>query len=154
MTNSVTFSAAVGGDGSTVTDDSNASTGLANGGHRTRFVPALAQVVAVAANVVAKALQVAADAATATAQAATATAAAGTATAQAATATAAAGIATAKAADVAAYAAAIAVGPVASINGSGGSVVLKTINGASLTGEGAITISGAPDHLLMAQGVI
>lgn len=49
---SVTFPVSVGGDGSTVTDDSNASTGLANGGHRTRFVPALAQVVAVAEYVV------------------------------------------------------------------------------------------------------
>lgn len=45
---SVTFPPALGGDGSTVTDDSNVSTGLANGGHRTRFVPALAQMVAVA----------------------------------------------------------------------------------------------------------
>lgn len=44
---SVTFPPALGGDGSTVTDDANASTGLANGGHRTRFVAALAQVVAV-----------------------------------------------------------------------------------------------------------
>lgn len=49
---SVTFSPSVGGDGSTVTDDANATTGLANGGHRTRFVPALAQVVAVAEYVV------------------------------------------------------------------------------------------------------
>lgn len=45
---SVTFPPALGGDGSTVTDDANATTGLANGGHRTRFVPALSQVVAVA----------------------------------------------------------------------------------------------------------
>lgn len=45
---SVTFSATVGGDGSTVTDDSNSTTGLASGGHRTRFVPALAQMVAIA----------------------------------------------------------------------------------------------------------
>lgn len=45
---SVTFPPAVGGDGSTVTDDTNVTTGLANGGHRSRFVPALAQVVAVA----------------------------------------------------------------------------------------------------------
>lgn len=44
----VTFSEDVGGDGSTVTDDGNASTGLAQDGHRTRFVPALAQIVAVA----------------------------------------------------------------------------------------------------------
>ena len=45
---SVYFDPAVGGDGSTVTDDSNPSTGMGNGGHRTRFVPALAQTVAVA----------------------------------------------------------------------------------------------------------
>ena len=44
---SVTFPPALGGDGSTVTDDANATTGLANGGHRTRFVAALAQAVAV-----------------------------------------------------------------------------------------------------------
>lgn len=50
---SVTFPVSTGGDGSTVTDDSNQVTGLANGGHRTRFVPALAQVVAVAQTVVA-----------------------------------------------------------------------------------------------------
>lgn len=52
---SVTFPPAVGGDGSTVTDDANVTTGLANGGHRARFVPALAQLVAVAANAVASA---------------------------------------------------------------------------------------------------
>jgi hypothetical protein len=45
---SVTFPTTLGGDGSTVTDDDNASTGLANGGHRTRFVPALAQTVVMA----------------------------------------------------------------------------------------------------------
>lgn len=45
---SVYFDPAVGGDGSTVTDDANATTGLANGGHRIRFVPALSQVVAIA----------------------------------------------------------------------------------------------------------
>lgn len=48
MTNSVTFPVSLGGDGSTVTDDDNATTGLGNGGHRTRFVPAMGQVVAVA----------------------------------------------------------------------------------------------------------
>jgi hypothetical protein len=62
---SVYFDPAVGGDGSTVTDDSNASTGLDNGGHRTRFVPALAQIVAIAANVVAKAAAATASAASA-----------------------------------------------------------------------------------------
>ena len=71
---SVTFSASVGGDGSTVTDDSNASTGLANGGHRARLVPAMAQVVAVAANTVTKATEAAASAATATTQASNAAA--------------------------------------------------------------------------------
>jgi hypothetical protein len=50
---SVTFPVNIGGNGSTVTDDSNTSTGLANGGHRTRFVPALSQMVAVANTVVA-----------------------------------------------------------------------------------------------------
>lgn len=49
---SVTFPVTVGGNGSTVSDDSNATTGLANGGHRTRFVPALQQMVAVAQTVV------------------------------------------------------------------------------------------------------
>ena len=49
---SVTFTPDVGGNGSTVTDDANPTTGLANGGHRARFVPALAQVVAVASHVV------------------------------------------------------------------------------------------------------
>ena len=48
MTNSVTIPIALGGDGSTVTDDANAATGLANGGHATRFVPALAQTVLMA----------------------------------------------------------------------------------------------------------
>ena len=68
---SVTFSVSVGGDGSTVTDDANATTGLANGGHRTRFVPALGQIVAVASQMVTTAStvasqssQVAADTAT------------------------------------------------------------------------------------------
>ena len=49
---SVTFTPDVGGNGLTVTDDANPTTGLANGGHRARFVPALAQVVAVAKFVV------------------------------------------------------------------------------------------------------
>jgi hypothetical protein len=62
---SVTFPGSVGGDGSTVSDDASATTGLANGGHRTRFVPALAQLVAVASNAVANALAAAASASTA-----------------------------------------------------------------------------------------
>lgn len=52
MTNTVYFDPAVGGNGLTVTDDGNPTTGLDNDGHRARFVPALAQVVAVAQHVV------------------------------------------------------------------------------------------------------
>lgn len=55
---SVTFSTSVGGDGSTVTDDNNATTGLKEGGWKTRFVPALTQEVAVAAYVVNAALAI------------------------------------------------------------------------------------------------
>lgn len=46
--NSVTFPTTVGGDGSTITDDANGTTGLANGGHRARFVPALTNMVNIA----------------------------------------------------------------------------------------------------------
>lgn len=56
MVDSATFLESVGGDGSTVTGDANPTTGLANGGHRKHFVPALAQVVAVASNTVNQAL--------------------------------------------------------------------------------------------------
>lgn len=49
---SVTFSTTVGGDGSTVTDDDNASTGLGNGGALIRLVPMMQQVVNVAATTV------------------------------------------------------------------------------------------------------
>lgn len=69
---SVTFPPSLGGDGSTLTDDANSSTGLANGGHRTRFVPALAQVVGIAATTVAKANDAAISANTAATSAATA----------------------------------------------------------------------------------
>ena len=62
---SVTFTPEVGGSGLTVTDDANPTTGLANGGHRARFVPALAQVVAVAQHVVDTAQDVNDDAVTA-----------------------------------------------------------------------------------------
>ena len=55
---SVTFSTGVGGDGSTVTDDNNATTGLREGGWKTRFVPCFTQQVAVANYVVNTALTV------------------------------------------------------------------------------------------------
>jgi len=48
MANSVYFDPALGGDGSTVTDDNNPTTGLGNNGHRYRFVPALSQTVVMA----------------------------------------------------------------------------------------------------------
>jgi hypothetical protein len=49
---SVTFNTTVGGDGSTVTDDDNATTGLGNGGALIRLVPMMQQVVNVASYVV------------------------------------------------------------------------------------------------------
>lgn len=48
----VTFPESLGGDGSTVSDDADPDTGLRNGGHRTRFVAALVQIVAICARVV------------------------------------------------------------------------------------------------------
>lgn len=80
MTNTVYFDPAVGGNGLTVTDDGNPTTGLDNDGHRARFVPALSQVVAVASHVVDTAQDVNDDATTASTAAITATAQAGIAT--------------------------------------------------------------------------
>lgn len=45
---SVTFSTGLGGDGSTVTDDADPTTGLAGYGYTVRLVPALGQVIGVA----------------------------------------------------------------------------------------------------------
>lgn len=42
---SVTFPTALGGDGSTVSDDADPTTGLRNAGYKTRFVPALQQAI-------------------------------------------------------------------------------------------------------------
>ncbi len=44
---SVYFDPGLGGDGSTVSDDGHPVTGLANGGHRSRFVPAMGNVIAI-----------------------------------------------------------------------------------------------------------
>ena len=63
MAHSVTFPIAYGGDGSTITDDADPNTGLANGGHRERFVPALAGSVVMAGHAKLKADQTTADAA-------------------------------------------------------------------------------------------
>lgn len=62
---SVTFPTDLGGDGSTVTDDNNPTTGLDDGGHVARFVPALAQTVVMARTAAEKAAiaKAAADAA-------------------------------------------------------------------------------------------
>lgn len=45
---SVTFPVDLGGNGLTYTDDADPSTGMANGGHETRFIPCVAQAVAMA----------------------------------------------------------------------------------------------------------
>jgi hypothetical protein len=70
---SVTFSTAVGGDGSTVTDDNNATTGLREGGWKTRFVPCFTQQVAVANYVVTKANEASSSASSAATSATAAT---------------------------------------------------------------------------------
>jgi len=61
MTGSVTFDVAIGGDGSTVTDDDNATTGLRDGGWRTRFVPCFTNQVSIANYIVTKANEAAAS---------------------------------------------------------------------------------------------
>ena len=66
---SVTFDVAVGGDGSTVTDDNNATTGLREGGWKTRFVPCFTQQVAVANYIVTKAGEASTSASAASASA-------------------------------------------------------------------------------------
>lgn len=75
MTGSVTFDVAIGGDGSTVTDDNNATTGLRDGGWRTRFVPCFTNQVSIANYVV---TQANAASASATAAGSSATSAAAT----------------------------------------------------------------------------
>lgn len=77
-------------NGNTYSDDSNASTGLANGGHRTRFIPLIQDVVTVAGQVetnkntaVSSVSSSSLSASTATAQASAATAQAGIAATQA-----------------------------------------------------------------------
>lgn len=76
----VYFNPSVGGDGSTVTDDSDPSTGLGAGGHRTKFVPCLSNTVTVASFIVTKAGEAAVSASTANTKASSATASAATAT--------------------------------------------------------------------------
>lgn len=59
MTDTVTFSTDVGGDGTTITNDRNATTGIKGGGHVARFVKCLSQMVAVATFVKTRAVEVA-----------------------------------------------------------------------------------------------
>lgn len=78
MVNSVTFDTVVGGDGSTVTDDDNATTGLLNGGQLLRYVPTLSNVVNIAKYIASSTdgidpVVIAENAATATTQAGIAT---------------------------------------------------------------------------------
>lgn len=60
---SVTFPVDLGGDGSTVTDDADPATGLANGGHRQRMVPMFSQGVVMTQTAKTKAAESAASAA-------------------------------------------------------------------------------------------
>lgn len=84
---SVYFDPSSGGDGTTVSDDSNPVTGLAQGGHRTRFVPALGQLVAIANHVISQIGAALSAATSATSSATSASASAATASAAATAAT-------------------------------------------------------------------
>lgn len=156
MADSATFLESVGGDGSTVTGDANPTTGLANGGHRKRFVNALAQVVAVAQHVVDTAEDVNVDrlaaqqavvdaqghAALAGDKAGIATTKAGEAAASALSASNSA-TAASNSADEAEYWAGQAAGAVTgvvSIDGQQGALTTKTINSESILGAGNISL--------------
>lgn len=58
MVDTVNFSTTVGGDGTIITNDHDAATGIKGGGHVPRFVKSLSQLVAVAGFVVTKATEV------------------------------------------------------------------------------------------------
>jgi hypothetical protein len=75
---SVTFPPAIGGDGSTYTDDANSATGMMAGGFRQRLIPMLVQSIAITNFGATKAGEAAASADAAAASAATAAAAPGT----------------------------------------------------------------------------
>lgn len=156
MTNTVYFDPTVGGNGLTVTDDGNPTTGLDNDGHRARLVPALAQVVAVAQHVVDTAEDVNTDAATAQqavidaqGHASLASDKAGIATTKAGEAVASAlsasnsATAASNSADEAEYWAGQAAGVVTgvvSIDGQHGVLTTKTINSESIIGAGNISL--------------
>lgn len=129
MTDSVYFDPALGGNGKTITNDSNPTTGLDNDGHRrddgSGFVGALGQVVVMAQTAVTGASNAAASASTASTAAATATTKAGEASSSASTAAASALSASDDADAVAAGLALIAGGPVVSINGKTGIATLN-----------------------------
>lgn len=129
MTDSVYFDPALGGNGKTITNDSDPTTGLDNDGHRRNdgsgFVGALGQTVVMAQTAATKAGEAAASAATASGAATTATTKAGEAEASASAAAASALSASNDADAVAAALASIAGGPVVSINGKTGVATLN-----------------------------
>lgn len=156
---SVTFSTSVGGDNSTVTDDASASTGLANGGHRTRFVPTLAQVVAVAGHVVTKAGEADASALAAASSASTAASAIVSAAATAANDAAAAATAAAGAsASAASGSASAASGSASAASGSASAASASAASAANLaagitaTSTTSLTISIASKSLTVQTG--
>ncbi|CDH43863.1 hypothetical protein [Candidatus Contendibacter odensensis] len=129
----------------TYSDDSDPSTGLAAGGHRTRFIPALADVVVVAGTVASNAATTTANTATATTQAGIATTQAGIATTQASTATTQAGIATTQAGNASASAAAALISETNANIFSMGSLPTQTGNaGKALTTNGTLVAWSAP----------
>lgn len=134
---SVTFDTVVGGDGSTVTDDDDPSTGLGNGGALLRLVPMMANVVNVANDVIVNASAADSDAIAAAASAATATAAASGIT-QLGTAT---GLQT--------TGAAVMVNAATPPSGAG-----KTLVTTSTTTAEWGTIQSTPDFLLINAGII
>ncbi|EIF32523.1 hypothetical protein BCh11DRAFT_00251 [Burkholderia sp. Ch1-1] len=117
MTNQVTFPTNVGGDGSTVTDDSNATTGLANGGFRVRLLPMFTQIIAIANWILGKANAVSTNAQNAAASELNASDSAGAAADSATAANTSAGNAAASAAAAAASA------PLPSVTGNAGKIL-------------------------------
>ncbi len=126
----VTFSSSVGGDGSTVSDDSSPTTGLAGYGYVTRLVPAFAQIVAVANFVVGRANAAASSASAAASSASTASTKATEAASSAATASTKATEAANSAAQVATFAseASVDMGSGTAINLNSGRLFYKTIS--------------------------
>jgi hypothetical protein len=136
MTNTVTFPPAVGGDGSTVTDDSNATTGLANGGFRVRLLPMFTQIIAIANWILGTASTVSTNAGNAAASASAANTSAGNAASSASAANTSAGNAAASAA------AAAASSPLPSVTGNSGKWLTNNGTAASWATLNALAKTG------------